>query len=166
MKLFWMLDEWLLKKHQKISDIAYSEWEVSPYQIAANIFGFSCLMGFLIFSIAVFVQGKLPTGFSGFSFGVSISICSVWYFLAANRHKRWERDNTPQPETIFDQIFRIFQTSALTVGIVALLFAENDFRDYLIILQMAINTSGFYFYSCLPPTFIDRKKNAFIPQLT
>ena|SRR5688572_3398572 len=161
-------DDWMIAQHQKVADRAYSRWEdVSPYWIAAQLFGLVAVLAILRIGYA-FTSGENPS-----IFGISIYVLMpmALYSRAMLAHEIWRRakDAVPQQTPIADMLLRFLFLYLTAKAAWTIYQATNiDLTTSAVIITVlgSAATTGQYFLACKPPTFVDRRKHILAPQAT
>lgn len=158
MKGFLTIDEWLLSQYQKAADWCYSEWDVSPYAVSAQLFGVAAIFGVILYCMGVPI----------FLFGIELLTDTVWFWCAVVRDSAWKKKRMPMPLTVADTGLRMltftFACAYVVLFIRELLLQELSFRASTYMLRTIVSGSAFYFYACNPPTFIERRDRRLVPQ--
>src|SRR5688572_15591284 len=100
-------DDWMIAQHQKVADRAYSRWEdVSPYWIAAQLFGPAALL------IILYAGYRRSIGDDVNYVAIALSVIwvSAFYIRSVAAHSSWKRTGLPSSGTelgFMDTFFRV-----------------------------------------------------------
>lgn len=163
MNTLWKIDAWIMAKHQWVADRVYSRFGMSPYKLAANIWGALIIIEMLDFSIyyQANIDGPSVSLFMKF---IGIPIYSAWFWLAILREKS-AKNNQHKQRGFIEDIVRLYLVITLLIILPIVLHGILSGKDvpYLTVLSVIFGTSAFYFYGCDTPTFIERKEHKLVP---
>lgn len=158
------IDEWLLARHQAAADWAYTLWDVSPYQIAAQIFG--AVAGLLIVreGVNAAVDGiisRMPWMlFSPFT----LLFSALYWRIAQRAHESWKSGRivwTPARMPII-RVFVGWMFFALAVVSFPLVLAAVDWPHAVITAALMLgnlaSVLGLYWLACNAPTKRQRRE--------
>lgn len=156
------IDAYILSKHQKVADWAYTRWDVSPYWIAAQLFGAFCLVALLRVYFAFSADRTTTAAWDV----AALIVMSPAMFMALAKDARWRAGKQVFREA-FDMFFRLLWGGLLVsmvLGLIAKVFGSVPFGeagaayDIISCLSAVTMTTALYFYACSPPTLISRKE--------
>jgi hypothetical protein len=161
------VDARLIAKFQKAADWAYTLWGVSPYWIAAQIFGFTALLHIIT------TANKLTTGSDSLGHAFTLAVMGLlvsvyWFYCAIRSDTLWKSGRPPEAWMVFLLGFwRVTSVLFLSVGlcfIVLMLISEKvSFSSILIGARDIAEFAGFYLLSCSAPTKIHRRQRELVP---
>ena len=152
------IDEWFLARHQAAADWAYTLWEMSPYQIAAQLFGSVAALLIIREGLEIARDGiidRMPVLlFSPFT----LLFSALYWRIAQRAHESWKSGRivwTPANETLIRLGMGWLFLSLAMVSLPLVLTAPDwqmTFVTTALLLGNLASASGIYWLACRAPT--------------
>lgn len=161
-------DAWILAQHQKVADWAYTRWDVSPYWIAAQIFGALSLLLLLSISWDFHRSNFYGVGSSVFL----LSLTAHDFYRATAKDDAWKTGRQTLPDLV-DHVFRPIYVALTALLALGLLLAYVYAKEPALLVApgfdvgvVGLITLARYFLSCSPPTYRHGRERSLIAQPT
>ena len=157
MKVLLSVDEWLLSQYQKAADWCYSEWDVSPYKIAAQCFALAVIVSVVSYGLGASLFGLVLVLISN----------TLWFWLAIWKDKLWTAKRMPITPSPFDMGLRMMFLSLFSLSIWHVGYCsytdQLSLRDVIRLAEDMTAVCAYYFFGCKPPTYIERRDHKLVP---
>lgn len=163
MNTIWKIDAWIMARHQWVADRIYSRAGLSPYEIAAHMFGAVCVCNMAYHGIRFSATSPGIESLYIFMAVMSVIVPAIWFWLALLRHNEYARTKLTPFQPPADDYFRMSFLVLWVIGLVPGIIDISD-KPYRLFSELALTfyTIGFYFYGCNAPTFIERKEHKLV----
>lgn len=160
-------DAKLIAQHQKVADWAYTRWDVSPYWIAAQLFGVLALLRILSCGER-YANGAESIGHTMFLGLMGIAIGAYWFYAAMRTDANWKNGRLPEAWTFyllfyFRGMSAVFLIPDLILAVLAISLDVYSFSAALWHVRDFAEFAAFYFLSCSAPTKILRRQQELVP---
>lgn len=162
--LLYACDAWMLKKYQGGANWIYSKWDTSPFAVAAQMFGICSVLS--IIHHATWVNSETSSEWSAvggpilmaIAGGIDLFATCTWFIGASQKHRAWLKSRPAvsfiDPSLMFLRLWFIVIAPLMILPVIV------NFSAFTVMwaAHWAIEVSAFYFASCQPPSYIQRRQ--------